>query len=336
MARVFIDGFEAGDLKLWDVVYGGAVIASGSLMNGVYCLSCNSTATLYAQKTLPAAAEYYLAFRYLGMSSNYSYCVCSFYNGATQLGKILRSPATGLLTFYRGTGAGTAIATGMIPVPLTATLIEVRYKPHDTAGVVQVKINGVFDPGLDFSAAPKDTTDGATTIDGIRFGGDGSNYPSCYFDNIVIDDAAWPGDTKIQIILVTGAGAVAAQWTPISTPASLNFECVNENPASETDYVQTNTTGHLDLYAAGNLVGSIESIKCVQVQALVVKEGAPTPLNLRLAINSGGTEYEGGDNAVPATTSKAFQKVWQIDPKTTGAWIPAGVNALEIGMKAVA
>ena len=335
MARVFIDGFEAGDLKLWDVF--GATIASGSLMNGVYCLNCNTTNFYYAQKTIPAAAEYYLAFRYLAMSANYSDCVCSFYNGTTQLGKIRRNVITGVLTFYRGTGAGTAIATGVIPVPLSApTLIEVRYKPHDTAGVVQVKINGVLDSGLDFSVAPKDTTDGATTIDGIRFGSDSTNYPSCYFDNIVIDNAAWPGDTQIQVILVTGAGAVAAQWTPVSTPASLNFECVDERPASEADYVSTNTIGRLDLYAAGNLVGSIESIKCVQVQALAVKEGAPTPLNLRLAIKSGGTEYESGDNAVPATTSKAFQKVWEIDPKTTGAWIPAGVNALEIGMKAVA
>jgi hypothetical protein len=40
MARVFIDGFEAGDVKLWDDQV-GVVVASASTygMNNVYCCS---------------------------------------------------------------------------------------------------------------------------------------------------------------------------------------------------------------------------------------------------------------------------------------------------------
>jgi len=44
------------------------------------------------------------------------------------------------------------------------------------------------------------TTDDATAIDGIRVGGDGGYYSSCWFDNVVLDNAAWPGDTLIQAI----------------------------------------------------------------------------------------------------------------------------------------
>ena len=327
MARVFIDGFEAGDLKLWDLVVGAWIVTGIAGMDGTYCLSCDSFGDYYAHKYVPAAPEYYLAFRYRGSSASYASSICYFFNGTTQLARLRRNPSSGFLEIRRGTGYGTVLATGAIAVNVgTPFLIEVHYKPHNTEGVFQVKVGGILD--IDFAG---DTTDGATAIDAIRLGGDGGYYASCWFDNVVVDDAAWPGNTKIQAIKPTGAGN-STQWTP---SAGANYACVDEVPPSESDFITTNTIGHLDLYAAGDLAGAIGSVKCIQVQALAKAEGSPSPHNLQLAVRTNGADYFSGDKAVPSS-STPLSNLWEANPDTEAPWQEAEVNAMEIGAKAVA
>jgi len=122
-------------------------------------------------------------------------------------------------------------------------------------------------------------------------------------------------------------------WNP-STGS--NYACVDEKPPSETDYIAVNHIGNVDTYAAGNLVGTIGQVKCVQLQALAIVEGEPTPTNLQLAIRSGGADYFGSSHAVPNTASTQLASLWPTDPATGLAWTESGVNAMEIGVKAVA
>ena len=147
----------------------------------------------------------------------------------------------------------------------------------------------------------------------------------------MIDNAAWPGNTKIQAIKPAGAGN-STQWTP---SAGDNYACVDEVPPSESDFVSTNTIGHLDLYAAGDLVGTIGSVKCVQLQALAKAEGSPSPHNLQLAVRTNGADYFSGDKAVPSSSTQ-LSNLWEANPATAAPWQEAEVNAMEIGMKAVA
>jgi len=326
MARVFIDGFEAGDLKLWNLVVGAYLSSGVAGMDGTYCLNCDGFGDYYAHKYLAAAPEYYLAFRYRGSSAQYASSMCYFFNGTTQLARLRRNPSSGFLEIRRGTSYGTLLATGAIAVNVgTPVLIEVHYKPHNTEGIFQVKVGGILD--IDFTG---DTTDGATAIDAIRLGGDGGYYSSCWFDNVVIDNAAWPGNTRIQAIKPTGAGN-STQWTP---SAGANYQCVDEVPPSESDFVSTNTIGQLDLYAAGDLAGTIGSVKCVQLQALAKAEGSPSPHNLQLAVRTNGADYFSGDKAVPSSSTQ-LSNLWEANPATAAPWQEAEVNAMEIGMKAV-
>jgi hypothetical protein len=121
-------------------------------------------------------------------------------------------------------------------------------------------------------------------------------------------------------------------WSPSTGD---NYACVEEVPASETDYVKVNAIGNIDTYAAGNLVGTVGSVKCVQVQALAISEGAPTPTRLQLVARSGAVDYFSADILVPAT-SATLANIWETDPATAAAWTEGGVNAMEIGVKAVA
>ena len=78
-------------------------------MDGTYRLSCDGFGDYYAHKYLPAAPEYYLAFRYRGSSAQYASSMCYFFNGTTQLARLRRYPSSGLLEIRRGTGSGTLL-----------------------------------------------------------------------------------------------------------------------------------------------------------------------------------------------------------------------------------
>jgi hypothetical protein len=325
MARVFIDGFESGGLGLWDTI-GGTAAVNNSLSgrDGNYCLDCLGAGSgqKYLIKTIASKSALYVAFRFYPSNSNRFF---TFYNGTTKLGYVNLTALGGNVRAYRG---DTLLATGTVTVNgSTWHLIEIHYIPATSGGVFQVKVNGISD--ISYSGS---TTPGATTIDRIMVGHDDSAWPPGYYDNVILDDADWIGDTKIQAIKPTAAGN-STQWDPSS---GSNWDCVDEIPANDNDYVSTNSNDALDLYTFSDLTGSIEEVKCVQLQARTIRNGAATPQNLQLAVRSGGTNYFSSSMAVPYVNPKSFSTIWQLNPNTSAAWSVSEVNAADFGMKAVA
>lgn len=328
MARIFIDGFESGGDDLWDAESNANVVSSAGLdMDGDYCLDLNTT-TEYIQKDITADDEMYFAFLYRPTHDDAEEMLSVYNNN------------TALLHFTRGLGgdnkiriklgASTTIATGTKLLSLNTTyLIEAHFKIADSGGRAEIKVDGIQD--IDFTGDTK--VDANTQFNRVRLGyGPYANYTTyAYFDNFIMDDAAWIGDTKIQAILPTGAGNTTG-WTP---SAGNNWACVDERPASDVDYVSINAVDIIDTYVAGNMVGSIDSVKCVQIQSRTESDGAPTPTNLKLVARSGATDYLSGDKAVLAAP-KGLWNLWETNPADSLAWEEADVNAMEIGIKSAA
>lgn len=324
MSRIFIDGFEHGQADLW-TNYGATVISSsGKDMDGDYCIEMD-THTDYITRALPSNSLYYIALLYRPTNAIFSNSIFSFLDGATNLFTLVRqTTGSNFLEARRGNRAGAVIATGSTSLSLDTTyLIEVYYKPHDTAGIIQVKVNSVLD--IDFSEG--DTTAGGTTINAVKVGGI-DNYGQGIFDNIIIDDSEFPGTTNIQGVVVNGAGN-KTNWAPSS---GSNWDCVNEIPANDADYVAINANEEIDLYTLADLSGTIESVKCVQLQSRTKKDGAPTPQNLALALRTANTDYFSSDKAVPSDW-ESLCHLWATNPNTSQAWTEGGVNGLEIGIK---
>jgi len=328
MARVFIDGFEAGDLKLWDAVVGTITLSTGILgMDGYALRNTSYDSFACIGKNLDAKDEYFVAFRYNPIDISNSQQLIVFYNSSTKIGSIRRNRNTLCLSAYDNTD--TLLVSGTTPILANNTcLIEVRFKPNTSDGIIQIKINSIMD--IDFTG----NTGSALNINKFYIGNPdiAEAYTYAYFDNVIVDNATWPGNTKIQAIVPTGAGN-STQWTPSE---GANYQCVDEKPASEVDFISTNTIDVLDQFTAGDLAGSIESIKCVQVQALAKAEGAPTPTGLQLSVRTGDTDYLGDTQLVPNTTSKQLCQIWEDNPNTSAPWEVSEVNAMEIGVKAVA
>ena len=187
MANIFTDTFEANNFDLWTATGNSPEIAAAQDgMEGSYCLECYSDA--YVSKDL-AVNEYYLAFKWRSSyapAANYSGELCSFWNGASELARVNRNLASHFLEITRGS---TLLATGTTELLYGYTYdIEVHYKPLNSGGAFQVKVDGVLD--IDYSG---DTTDGAEDLTSFRLGGVAAGGRLCYayFDNVKVDDAYW-------------------------------------------------------------------------------------------------------------------------------------------------
>ena len=324
MARIFIDGFESGDHDMWDGESNATVVSAVTGMDGDYCLDLAAIQE-YLEKNISANDEMYFAVLYRPISVTASEQILSVYNSATPLLHVSRTDTTGLLVARMGTV--TVLATGSKNLSIGSTyLIEVYIKLADSGGRFVVKVDGITD--IDFTGDTK--TDANTQFDVVRlgFGPVAGLFTNAYFDNFIMDDADWVGDTKIQAVVPTGAGN-STGWTP---SAGANWECVDETPPNDADYVSVNAIDTTDTYATENLAGTISNVKCVQVQARVKTDGAPTPTNLKLVTRSGGTDYLSGDNLVPVA-EKSFSYLWENNPADAAAWEEADVNAMEVGIK---
>jgi hypothetical protein len=329
MSRIFIDGFESGQDDLWDAESNATVISSAGLdMDGNYCLDLNGTAE-YIEKNVTADDEMYFAFLYRPTNSTTSEeMIVLYYNSTVMLHLLRTNNITGNIKAHRG--IFTLLDTGTHGLTINTTyLIEVRFKIADSGGRVEVKVDGVQD--INFTGDTKEGTN--TQFNKVRLGyGPAASYTSlAYFDNFIMDDAAWIGDTKIQKILPTGGGS-STIWTP---SVGANWDCVNERPASDVDYISTNAVDQVDTYQASDMAGAINTVKCVQIQSRTESDGAPTPTNLKLAVRSGGTNYFSGDKSVPAAP-KSLWNLWETNPADSLAWEEADVNAMEIGIKSAA
>jgi hypothetical protein len=329
MSRIFMDGFESGGLDLFSSSSSAFVIAARTGFSGNYCLDL-SGASDWITLSVAEGTEYYIAFKweFAGIGTNCN--LVSFYNGATFLGSAHINTGGGVTlrggaTILQESSLGSLVGNGIL------YLIEVHYKLADAGGAFEIKINGVS--VVSFSGDTKIVA--PTTVTGMRFGNDSADYSKysfCYIDDLIIDDANWIGPTSIQGLAPTGAGATTG-FTP-STGS--NYACVDETPPSDIDFVYTNTPNVVDTYALGNLTGTINSIKAVQVQARCMQEGSPATTKIQLVTRPASTDRVSASKTVQTFAPKSVFNIWELNPEDSAAWEEADVNGMEIGVKAVA
>lgn len=323
MAILFLDGAERKSNSKWTFCNLELTSnASAYGFSGTYYY--DSYANRYAYKTLSASQSQL----YLSMKVRYTQAathLCSFWDSANTIIFSVGRSAANLLELRSG-DYSTLLATGSIPVMNNSTnLIEVYFKPLNSGGECTVKVNGATD--VTYSG---DTTAGLENVQTFQIGKYGST--SIYFDDIVVGNSGWIGNACIQAIVPAGAGS-STQYSP-STGS--NYACVDEVTASDTDYVYTNTTDQLDLYATSNLTGNIGSIIAIDICARMAYEGTPTPTKQKIAYKSGSTIAYSSDVVASLSFADYFTGPIELNPDDSAAWEEADINALEIGVKAVA
>jgi len=319
MSRIFMDGFESGDLTLWNST---GSIATQTGKSGNYCMGVSQNQISII--TLPGSYQnIYFACK-LWWSANKTYIY--FFNGATALA-VLGNNIAPNWSFYRGNWVTSLAASSNPTLSSTWGLYEGWYKPKtDGTGRFTLKYNGIII--IDFTGQ---TADSALLVTSIQFYNPAASS-IYYVDDFIVDDAAFIGPSSIQGLAVTGAGN-SAQFDP-STGS--NYACVDEIPPSDADYISTNVADEIDTYACGNLTGTINSVKAVQVQARCMQEGSPAVPKIQLVTRPTSTDRVSASKSVQTFAPSTVANIWELNPDDSAAWAEADVNGMEIGVKAVA
>lgn len=326
MGLIFFDGFDAGDHRLrWTDTLGVWTQSTDTRFNtGRSLIYSDGTGRTLVKGISPLGTLYFgLAFKQIGSSNSTQPLVRLFGNNNVDDHVTIQLTGTYQLSVTTAGVLRTTTATNSVPIGAW-NYLEGKVVISDTVGEVVLKLNGttiVNLTGIDTKTGTTSTID--TFILGSPQGGGGNRY----YDDVYLHDSAFLGDVRVHTIVPTGAGA-STQFTP-STGA--NWAAVDELPYSATDYVTDSVVGHRDTYAMGDLPAGVSAVHGVQT-CLIAKKTDAGALNVKPVVRQGGVNYYG--TSVPLTASDAtYIDLRTVDPATSAAWTPAGVNSIEAGVE---
>lgn len=246
-------------------------------------------------------------------------------NAADQLS--LELQLDGAIELLRGATLLDATAAGVMTAGAWRYL-ELQVTIDNSIGAYELRVDEVNV----MSASGVDTQESASaTLDHVqlRYGGTGTIWDDFYMLNAsgsVNND--FLGDVMVETLYATGNGTTNA-WTPLS---GSNFQMVDEpQQDGDTTYVSTSAAGNIDLYAMGNLTDLAGGTVLAVSVATCLRHDSATQ-TARNVLRTGGSNFEGGDIAVPAAYAYS-ESIWETNPDTTSAWTESEVNALEAGVK---
>lgn len=333
MARLFIDGFERNDLALWDnIVWGafnnsgvkpGTLTAAGSYWFWVNVYGANVT------KLVSPANPDTLFMKTYYLTSNVTVVkeVMWVSNGAgLQLAVCMETD--GRLSVRKNNRSGTQLAVGNTPLVSNAPyLIEARFVIGQN-GIAQVKIGGVLD--IDFAGDTRNQASNTITSASVGTSANTSGATN-YYDHVVIDDAEWIGDGDVLLLVPNGAGT----YSDLTPSAGVNYQCVDEFPPSDSDYVSSNTPEVKDSYVKAALPTAFQ-IKCVQLTFRAVGQGAPAVTGLKSLWRIGAVDYLGAKNIVRIGGYTDISEMFQNNPATGARFTSGELNGAEMGFQLVA
>jgi len=203
-------------------------------------------------------------------------------------------------------------------------LIEIK-SSNGASSAYELKINGVSE----FSG---NCDQGSANTSGARLGITGGHAESLdyYIDDWAIASGDWIGAGACVRIAPTGNGTFT-DWTEGTDPK--DYTVVDENPYSDTDYVQCGTAGNLvETYTMEDCstVGISGTINAIKLGART-RENATGKSANKLRIYHGGSSAETA--AYNGTTTPATRfLVSTTCPSTSAAWTTTTVDAVEMGV----
>ena len=331
MAMIFMSGAEANNNLEWSLYNFNR--SNAHPRSGVY--SWDDADGTYLHRIIsPGLATAYQQFAWrmevfggAGVKKLYEWR-----NGATVLGTLAWDSGTKVLMLYTGNyaslvGTGTAMLS-----PNVWYVIEIYIDIADAGGRLIVRIDGLIDPGLNFTG---DTKPGADAVfDRIVFTNPAVGWQG-HLDDIILNDTlggvndTWPNGSKIVYLKPIAPGA-STQWT--ASGGLLNWQCVDEVPPSVVDYVATNVAARQDTYELEDLPVDAASVQCVRADVWGMKVGVPAVNNISPMVRTGGADFYGTSR--PAGFAIALIPHYFDQNPAGGNWDVPTVNALESGERA--
>lgn len=338
MARLFTDGAEYGDLLFFDNINGTPSASTTQKRTGAY--SYFLSAGNWGEKYITAIDEIYVRIAFW-FPLSYDYYACfSIRNGATDLVVLVNDPSTHKMEVRMSSYLGTLLYTSNDAILLGQWFfVELHYKIHDSAGVVELKFNGISQG----SAFVGDTKPGAEAdFDTMHYySQSGGGF---YIDDIAgndinggVDDS-WCGDGHVELLVPSGNspdGGWTDDFTGSDADSTDNYALVDEVPPNAADYVESSTPGDQDRYALTDFSGAGKQILRVWVEGRAldtIPEGAQMKLGLRLA----SADYLSSAITLSSIYGAVLGTVYKQNPATGPAdWIDSDIDNAQIVIETV-
>jgi len=318
--NVLFDGFDAKTLGKWDATV-SAVIGQGGRRSGfgvTYSFNtCNITKNIQNKKCLILGVAYTLP--------GVSYRI-DFYDGANI--QFFCEITSTLINIKNN--AGTVLGTTNISIPsYSFRYIEIGAN-IDNSGTCIVKMDGIT--LLTIDADIQYTVNSYCSAIKITIT---VSYYNGYIDDVYIRQAdTWDtngflGDIRIDAIVPTAD--TLKEFTP--STGTVNAECLDEIPPSETDYVTSGGYGSKDIYRFANTLDLPGQILAIQQSSLCKKPTSGVSQGLKHIIRMNVTDYE-KDAFIPDSTSKFYTNIWDTNPDNDNLWDIDDINSLDAGLLA--
>jgi hypothetical protein len=338
MALVYMSGFEH---RAWEPEWSNWYIAAPLFVttpvrSGTY--SVRYAQTTGVGRSLPGGltlSEFYFQFATYFLSwpgTDYNYTNWLFKSGNNAVFTV--HTAVGYaVSLYFGEYVTHIFTGNTLMWPDQWYVVEFHIKIHPTAGVFEIRLNGI--PAGSFYGNTQYQS--YTSISAFGLPGKSTGQHDSFVDDVVINDTtgsinnSWPGGLKIVRLAPTADGT-SQQWTP--TPAGLtHYTAIDEVPPSATDYLSTFNFGILDTFTHPSLPEDVipTGHLIVQSDAWVMKDAAGSSGAISPSIKVGSTVYQGTPVAA-STTYGLASSTWATNPAGT-TWDITSINNLELGFQ---
>jgi hypothetical protein len=214
--------------------------------------------------------------------------------------------------------------------------IEAHLVASQTSGTLQLWIDGASQ-GIISGAPTANVADTAAVLLHANLSGpQGVTNQQVRFDDLVIwddsgtDFTGYMGPHRTRTLRPNGAGD-STQFTP-STGS--NWQNVDEQVYSGTDFNDSATPGHIDLYAYGDLSPLPSSVKGVAVRSMVHNPDLGTR-TFRILAKSGSTTGTGPTRTAPITP-RMWMDPFGKNPATGNPWTGSELNGAQFGVEVIA
>ena len=333
-----IVGFETGS-TYEQINQGGTYSIQNSIKRtGAYALRTNPVTTAvgwieiasHFNLTHGNMAEptcyYRFYFRVDTLPASNSEEFCSI-RSTTQGKLFLRITSAGVIQAYSNDGTTQLGSDGTTILATDGTwyCIEIKCGSSDP-DVYEIKINNVVELTGTGNVSGGNN---ARLCLGKRTNRNGQSI-DFYFDDVAIDNSAYPGPGAVGILLVDSDGTYTA-WT-IGAGGGSDWQNVDDIPPdAETTYLKSTliigdaSTVGFKSTTEGGVSGSIYAVKHSGIY-----RRASSGATMALRFRSGGNDYD-STNLFTGSSFDHYAQIYATDPATGVAWTLSAIDAVESG-----
>lgn len=248
----------------------------------------------------------------------------------------IRLDATSNTVILRRGGTTLATSAGSIWTSDTWHYYELKMLIADgTGGSYTMRV----DDTQIFTASSVDTLDDANLPNNLLvwsgYDASGLDDPAdeAMIDDIYLLDTTgsvnndFLGSDTTVVFKAPDADGTTNQFTPQSGVD--NYAMVDENPASNADYNDGATNGHIDEYSFANVDQA--GIYGVKIESYVETDTEGRERTFRHRARSGATIGNGAD--IPVIDDVTVSEIFETDPNTSALWVKDDLNAAEFGVE---